>query len=204
MRHIKIHMPETQFMHMNTRPEGAGEDFHPATDLKFEGHCNGEILKVLCGSDALPPFWNAEGSPIYPGIKSFDCSAELEGSELEFGDLEMSSIKLKGVKINKFRFTPISGYGVKLSLRAQLRPEDEALVKLAHAIKKKAVLNIDCMLGYAGDDASAHIKHAKQRAEDEQDLLSDQQSASNADDQAEDAADAEKEKKPRRRAAAKK
>lgn len=147
---IEISSPEAEFKHMNHRKVGKPGDSKTAVDLKFEMPTEGHILKDLCGSDDVPPFWHADGTVKYLGLTSITSRGELKDCELEFGDLLHSKIKIEAVTVNKMKFNPIGGRNIVLSLRAQLEPTDDELVALSHAQGHKKQLYIRCNLGPIG------------------------------------------------------
>lgn len=153
MKKITLTSTDAKLSNINVRTEGNPTSPVIAIDLKFEAIMDGAILSDLCGADDVPPLWLEDGSVKYLGLAGFTARTELEGCTLEFGDLVLSKIKLEGVKVNKLVFAPTSGRAMKIGLRAQLKPTDEELQALTHALQKTAELHIEALLGFQGDDA---------------------------------------------------
>lgn len=167
MRKINVHLPEAQLQHINVRTEGNDKEPIFAVDLKIEGVCTNSLSGLLSGVDQTPPLWTAEGNPALTGISSFPSIASFEGAHVKFGDMILlDNLDLKGCKLNKFVFAPITGAAMKIAFRIQLRPTDEEFTQLKKNLKKKAPMDLEFMLGYAGDDAS-HLMRAADEAEEQ-------------------------------------
>lgn len=161
---IRISSESAQLKHINHRTEGAKENPTRALDLKFTCIVGSDLLKALCGSEEIPSLWNDDGSVKYLGITEFTSRAQLKECTFEFGDLVTAPIHLEGVKVNKFKFNPVGGRGLELTLRVQVAPSDAELIALSHAVLTTAKLNIECELGVIMDDGK----------EKDPDLLDDQ------------------------------
>lgn len=148
---ITISAARAKFTHMNFRKEGKpGESAKNAVDLKFSMAVENSILAFLCGADEPPPLWQADGSIKYKGISDIPSKAKMQNASVTFGDLAQSKIELKGCKVNKFRFTPIGGHNIELTLRVQLNPDHDELNDLADAATTEQELYIECNLGPIG------------------------------------------------------
>lgn len=148
---ITISAARAKFSHINLRKEGKpGDGAKTAVDLKFSMAVENKILAFLCGADEPPPLWNADGSIKYKGIVDIPSKAKMMKATVTFGDLAQSKIELTECRVNKFRFTPISGHNIELSLRVQLNPDHDELNSLADAATTEQELYIECNLGPIG------------------------------------------------------
>ncbi len=150
---VRILTEDGHFKHLNHGTEGNPAAPVRRLDLKFEAVVDGELLKQLCGAEELPPLWNADRSVRYLGLSGFESRAILKDAKFEFGDLEFHRITIEGVTVNQFKFTPVQGRAINLNFRVQVKPTDEQMIALSHAVLKKAQLVITCDMGVVMDQA---------------------------------------------------
>ena len=149
---------ENTLMHkdINIRTERHGEDDVGAVDVYFKCHSDAATANFLMGGFAEeepPNLWDdTENKDIrYHGIAgTINSSASFDDCSVKF-----KNVVMKGVKVNAFKFSPIPGGKIELTLRVQFRPSDDQLTKLYHFQKKGGKLTITIDEDFSRDDGEA-------------------------------------------------
>lgn len=142
MKNFNLEAPNATLENLNHRTEIQGEDIFSAFDLKITCEASAEMAGYLLGmQDHKPDFW--DGNEI-ADVKYYGLDGDI-ASKAEFKDCTVTfkDVKVIEAKVNKFKFHPITGNKIALTMRVQFRPDDEQIVEFSHLQRQSGGLVIE-------------------------------------------------------------